>query len=46
MIIDGDDGLVGTQTLKLFNHFYQTENVWFAYGNYMKTISNEDIGVS
>lgn len=45
MLIDGDDGLIGTQTLKLLNHFYQTKDAWFVYGNYIHT-DNQAIGVS
>jgi hypothetical protein len=39
MILDGDDGLVGTQTLKLFNHFYQTTDSWFVYANFIFLMS-------
>ena len=40
MIIDGDDGIVGTQTLKLYNHIYQTTDSWVAYGNLMHTVND------
>jgi glycosyltransferase involved in cell wall biosynthesis len=46
LILDGDDGLVGTQTLKLFNHFYQTKDKWLVYGNYIFTIGLPLIGCS
>ena len=36
-MVDGDDGLVGTQVFKLFNHIYQQNDVWFVYGNYIKS---------
>ena len=46
ILIDGDDGLVGTQVFKLFNHFYQTTDSWFIYSNYITSVLGEFVGVN
>lgn len=46
LILDGDDGLVGTQTFKVLNHFYQTKDKWFVYANYVSTIGLQLVGGS
>lgn len=33
--IDADDALIGHQALKVVNHFYKEESVWFAYSRYI-----------
>ena len=37
MIPDGDDSLVGTQVLKLFNYHFQMEDVWVVWSNCFST---------
>lgn len=33
MVVDGDDELIGSQVLKLFNAVFQEKKVWLAYSN-------------
>lgn len=44
MIVDGDDELIGSQVLKVFNAFFQKKNAWFVYSNSLA--SNGNIGYS
>lgn len=37
MIVDGDDELIGTQVLKVFNSVFQEEKAWFVYSNSVQT---------
>jgi glycosyltransferase involved in cell wall biosynthesis len=44
MVVDGDDELLGRQTLKVFNAAFQREGAWFVYSNFLG--SNGEIGYS
>ena len=44
--LDGDDGLAGTQVLKLYNNFYHTTGGYVVYGNYLGCTFGEQIGAS
>lgn len=35
MDVDGDDALIGKQTLKLFNAFYRNPEAWYVYTNFI-----------
>jgi hypothetical protein len=37
MIIDGDDELIGTQILKLYNALFQKNDYWLVYTNFITT---------
>lgn len=39
MAPDGDDGLIGKQVLKLYNYFFQKNDIWVAWGNYILSTS-------
>ena len=45
LIVDGDDELLGRQVLKLFSAFFQKEQVWFAYSNFLMD-RNLNVGYS
>ena len=33
VVLDGDDGISGTQTFQMLNAVYQSRDVWFVYTN-------------
>lgn len=45
LIVDGDDELLGRQVFKLFSGFFQKEDIWFVYSNFLM-IKNSSIGYS
>ena len=42
---DGDDGLVGILTFKLYNYFFQKHDIWVAWGQFLFS-SSGNIGSS
>ncbi len=42
-VVDGDDELVGTQVLKLYNAVYQKEKLYALYSNYFSFDSNNEV---
>ena len=36
---DGDDGLSGTLTFKLYNYFFQKHDIWVAWSQFLFTTS-------
>lgn len=45
LIVDGDDELLGRQVLKLFSAFFQKEDAWFVYSNFLIN-RNSGVGYS
>ena len=44
MVVDGDDEIIGSQVLKVYNAVFQEKKVWLAYSNSLA--SNGNIGYS
>lgn len=37
VVLDGDDSLIGRQTLNILNSVYENNNTWFVYSRYIMT---------
>ena len=40
VIIDGDDRIIGRQSLKILNSIYSASNIWYAYSKFILTRDN------
>lgn len=43
MDVDGDDALIGKQTLKLFNVFYSNPEAWYVYSNFIEIKAKKQV---
>jgi hypothetical protein len=45
MLLDGDDSLLGTQVMGLFNAVYQKNRAGLVYSRYIVITSNDKAGI-
>ncbi len=43
-MVDGDDSLLGTKVLKLYNAVYQEKKAAIVYSNFLKILTNNKTG--
>ncbi len=43
LIVEGDDALIGTNVLKLYNAIYQKEKCAMIYSSYLDVIDNTEV---
>jgi len=40
LIVDGDDSLLGRQSIKVLNYFFQKTGAWFVYSNFIDALGS------